>query len=454
MSSVRVNASRGPLLLTTVGLGLIVSAIFVSLLLSLHRGLHDEIRETVIRRDANVLQPVARHQIVTAEERVGAGELRTEELLLAVLPSAQQDGMLAVAVFDQQGNLVRALPDSLLFAELPVADYLTMLRGETVSRFHAALPLDRYFRGAAAGTNAPVMEVIVPLESRRAGPIGFAQYYMDARNLSGELASIQQRLERQVRVTLLAGVGLLVLVLGVAYLGIARVQRIVAERNERLARTNFELTLAAKASALGQITSHLIHGLQGSVAELRTAVSPGNTDLATAARHADSMHSMISEVIGLLGDARVGAVFELRGHELATIIENRSAALAASKDLRLTVNSWLTSGVASHRGSLLCLIAANLIQNAANAAPTGCRINVELRETPTHLTLIVADEGPGIPEAVRERLFQPGVTGRLGGTGLGLAISRLITRQLNGELELVTTGPLGTVFRATVPKVD
>jgi signal transduction histidine kinase len=64
----------------------------------------------------------------------------------------------------------------------------------------------------------------------------------------------------------------------------------------------------------------------------------------------------------------------------------------------------------------------------------------------------IADNGPGIPSALRERLFQPfAATARSGGSGLGLAISRELIQTHGGELVLVSTGPTGTRFRLSVP---
>jgi hypothetical protein len=65
------------------------------------------------------------------------------------------------------------------------------------------------------------------------------------------------------------------------------------------------------------------------------------------------------------------------------------------------------------------------------------------------VTIDVEDNGPGIPQDVRARLFQPFVTGKADGTGLGLPIARRLLRDLGGDLELVRTGPGGTLFRAT-----
>ena len=68
----------------------------------------------------------------------------------------------------------------------------------------------------------------------------------------------------------------------------------------------------------------------------------------------------------------------------------------------------------------------------------------------------ISDSGPGIPPAVRERLFQPFAgTVRAGGTGLGLAISRELLQAHGGDILLVNTGPAGTRFRIVLPdRVD
>jgi signal transduction histidine kinase len=67
----------------------------------------------------------------------------------------------------------------------------------------------------------------------------------------------------------------------------------------------------------------------------------------------------------------------------------------------------------------------------------------------------VADDGPGVAEEVRPRLFEPYTTTRkIGhGMGLGLAISKKIALDHDGDLELERTSEEGTVFRLTLPKI-
>jgi len=443
--------ARTTLLAATLGAGALLLAIFGTLLIYFRDGLHREIRRTVINRDSAVLSPVTRQQITAASRRAAPRPLRAPEMLDAVLPTAQQDGMLAVAVFNEQGELLRAVPDTLLFAELATSDYVTLLGNVPVSRYHADFPLDRYFRGAQPRTTAPVLEVLLPLvEPGHTQPSGFAQYYIDARGLAGELAAIESRLDGHTWSILAAGAVAAALVLGGACFGLLRAQRLVAERNERLARANLELTLAAKASALGQITSHLIHGLQGSVASLRSAVAPAEKpDLESVAFHAERMQALIAEVVALLGDMRTGATYEIAPDEIATLIRQRGEAHANPRGVQLDVINRARHPLDNHRGSLLCLIAANLVQNAVRASAAGQSILVELTEAGGEVQLTVSDQGGGIPPDLQARLFTPGASGSQG-TGLGLSISRLLARQMEGDLELVSTGPAGTVFRARV----
>jgi signal transduction histidine kinase len=81
---------------------------------------------------------------------------------------------------------------------------------------------------------------------------------------------------------------------------------------------------------------------------------------------------------------------------------------------------------------------------AAHELPGGAGI-----ENPVSLT--VTDNGPGIPEGLRARLFEPFVTGRVGGTGLGLAIVQRAVEAHRG-LVLVDSPPgRGTTFTVYLP---
>ena len=430
--------------------GALLVGIYAAMVVGFRSPLREQIRQTIINRNAAVLRPVALRQLAQRETTPGD----PASLLAAVLESVQQEDMLAVVIYDAQGHTLQFAPHSLLFAELPLDDYLRLLKTEAISRFHPDFPLDRYFSDIGpdpARRSTPVLEVLLPLHGRDAGKmLGFAQYYVDARPLAAELAAIDRRINRQTAATLGLGAILIVVVVTIAYFRLRRA-------HDRLVKANFELTLAVKASAIGQIASHLIHGLQGAVAGLRAVVSgrdpvvAGASDWEAAAGYADRMQAMIHEAVALLGDSAANETHELMGSEIADLIRARNAAAAMQKGVVFRIEGKLDCRLDSHRGGLLCLITSNLVQNAIDATDAGRSVRVVLHSDDDSASVTVSDEGHGIAEELRAHLFEPGRTGRAGGSGLGLAISRLLARQIGASLVLGSTGASGTTFCFKLP---
>src|SRR3954471_24565165 len=170
-------------------------AIFAALLLHYRRELTEEIHQKIVERDAAVLHPVAVLQLGDMEARDFPDSTPTQnDTVLAVLKSAQQAGMLGVAVFDADGNPLKAVPTSMVFADLTPVDYLELTRLKPISRYHPSFDLTSIFAGSPpADGPTPVLEVLLPLH--RAGSMqlaGVAQYFIDARPLAGELAVIDR----------------------------------------------------------------------------------------------------------------------------------------------------------------------------------------------------------------------------------------------------------------------
>lgn len=106
--------------------------------------------------------------------------------------------------------------------------------------------------------------------------------------------------------------------------------------------------------------------------------------------------------------------------------------------------------------ALLRQALVNLCDNAALAFAGQGRsgvVTLRLEQGPQGVVLEVADDGPGVPEELRPRLFEPYVTSRPPGEGmgLGLAISKKILLDHGGDLELAATSPAGTTFRLSLP---
>jgi signal transduction histidine kinase len=96
-------------------------------------------------------------------------------------------------------------------------------------------------------------------------------------------------------------------------------------------------------------------------------------------------------------------------------------------------------------------IFGNLLRNALEAlAGRSDHIRVSTASVAGGAEAIVEDDGPGIPDELRARLFSPFATGRASGTGLGLHICRSLAEEAGGALELLEGGP-GARFRLRLP---
>jgi signal transduction histidine kinase len=89
---------------------------------------------------------------------------------------------------------------------------------------------------------------------------------------------------------------------------------------------------------------------------------------------------------------------------------------------------------------------ANLVENAVEASPAGQPVEVSASRVAGEALLTVADRGPGLPQAVRDRLYAPHCTTKLGGSGMGLFLAqRLIVGMHEGRLEMRDRPGGGTV---------
>ena len=98
----------------------------------------------------------------------------------------------------------------------------------------------------------------------------------------------------------------------------------------------------------------------------------------------------------------------------------------------------------------------NLLLNACVAAPSNeGRVQVTVQRKETSVIIEVADNGPGIAEPIRDKLFHPFVSfGKQNGTGLGLTVVQKIVQDHGGEIVMERTADNLTVFRITIPGQD
>ncbi|HYP56017.1 MAG TPA: HAMP domain-containing sensor histidine kinase [Solirubrobacterales bacterium] len=176
-----------------------------------------------------------------------------------------------------------------------------------------------------------------------------------------------------------------------------------------------------------------------------------------ALRSSQRMSRLVSDLL-LLARADAGRVAARTPCDLAEIARAAAAEVAPTvgeRDLRVAGNTSLP--IDGNPDELHRLV-VNLLGNAAHHTPPGSRIELRLHGEGRHAVLEVADNGPGVPPGLRERIFDrfvrgdgPADTAVSGGSGLGLAIVRAVARSHGGDAEIGESDLGGALFRVRLP---
>ena len=240
-----------------------------------------------------------------------------------------------------------------------------------------------------------------------------------------------------------------------------------AKMRDEILRTNQALLESERLATIGRMASSVSHDLRHYLASVYAnseflASSPLSEqerneilgDIRTA------VHGTTELIESMLIFTRTGAAIR-RSHELVTTLLERALRLlrahpdAAGVDLVAThcdpaESSALVDGKQVERAIY------NLLLNACQSARTGegeARVEARLDARDGLIVLEVEDNGPGVPESIRNSLFQPFVSeGKQKGSGLGLTLANCVAAEHGGEVVLVTTGPGETIFRMTIAR--
>lgn len=421
----------------------------------------DDLGRQILQREAGRLEALATMQLnlFAAEAGADPGEV-PGALRIAVLKAIRYGGVLGVRVVDVRGEEAGA--DGIL-GEAPAprtGAVRRALAGEADVRLHARWPDADLSFVEPVGDDARLIEAWVPLRRRSDAPVlGAAQFWLRGEEERRELARHDRRLWFTAGVAWLAGSLVIVGAMTWAFRRLDNANRELRARSEDLQRANRELVLAAKTSALGAVTAHLMHELKTPIAGLETIVAgQGEADgrsggeLAAASELTRRLRTMVNDVVGVLRDEQHGAHFQLTAAEIAELLTQKVAAEARARGVTFAAGGPDDVKVEGRSANLGTLVLRNLVQNACEAVGAGGAVRVTgARRSAGGVDFEVTDNGRGLPAAVRERLFQPCTSAKPGGSGVGLALSYQLAQQAGGRLELVRSDERGTTFRLVLP---
>ncbi len=239
----------------------------------------------------------------------------------------------------------------------------------------------------------------------------------------------------------------------VTYLDATEARRADRLKSEFVSTVSHELRTPVTSirGALGMLAGPLAAGLSDKQSSL--------TDMAL--RNADRLSLLVNDILDMEKIESGRMEFDFQAHDLNQLLQeaaqhNRSYAEARGVTLALgTLARPVRVRADSHR---IQQVMANLISNAVKFSDNGAIVTLTAEEGDGVAYVSVADQGPGIPEAFKARMFERFAqadatdTRAKGGTGLGLSIAKAIVDRHGGGLGFESE-PGSTIFTFTVPLV-
>jgi signal transduction histidine kinase len=234
---------------------------------------------------------------------------------------------------------------------------------------------------------------------------------------------------------------------------------------ERLRFTNSryieQLLQSERLTILGSMVSSIIHDLKNPMSAILSSVEYlEKTGPSESVRQlAEIIHSSVIRMVEmseeLLGFARGKVTLRPRSTSvgrLMALLEEEILNQIRSSQIRLAVRVDEAGPLTLDEASLTrCL--TNIIKNAKEALGEQGAITIQIRDAGPQLDISISDNGPGIPELVKGRIFEPFVTyGKKHGTGLGMAIAKSTVEAHGGRIWLDSEPDKGTTFHVVLPK--
>lgn len=230
---------------------------------------------------------------------------------------------------------------------------------------------------------------------------------------------------------------------------------------ESMQEIETELELSRRMAAIGRLTSGVGHEVKNPinaiVVHLELLKNKLGDNNAPAARHLEVIEAEIhrlDRVVQTLVDFSRPVELQLREQDLRQVIGDVLALSneeLSTRDVKLETSLPEQPVVANVDADLLKQAVLNIIQNGAQAMPEGGRLRVTLEDDKKNAVLRITDEGAGIPDEIRDKIFDLYFTTKSEGSGIGLAMTYRILQLHHGGVEVESNVNRGTEFVLRIP---
>jgi two-component system sensor histidine kinase AtoS len=223
-------------------------------------------------------------------------------------------------------------------------------------------------------------------------------------------------------------------------------------------RSEEKLREQAALARLGEMAAVVAHEVKNPLAAIKGALQIIGGRMPETSRDRAIVGDVVARVDSLNDIVQDLLVFarprepHLAPVPVADMMEDTSALLRRDPAYAgLAIETSGTNPVVQADVEQLRVVFLNLLLNAAQASGASGRVRITIAADDLAATVAIADNGPGIPEEIRSRIFEAFFTTKHRGTGLGLATARRIVERHRGTVEVDCPASGGTVVTVTLP---
>ncbi|MDD4309342.1 MAG: ATP-binding protein [Candidatus Cloacimonetes bacterium] len=232
------------------------------------------------------------------------------------------------------------------------------------------------------------------------------------------------------------------------------------DTNERFVELMDQMISKNRLMAIGMAASKIIHDIKTPLtvivltAQLLENIFPGSTEFTDSiVKQTKLIDQLVREILDFAkGTETPPFIQKVDLDSFLCEIKEVYASALKGRNISFTVENKVPDFVHFDEGKIRRVL-INLIKNSTEAIPADGAIKVITSISSGWLQISVIDSGPGIPEKIREDLFQPFISeGKQHGTGLGLAICKKLVQEHKGRLEFIPLEPHGSRFDIRIPQ--
>lgn len=235
----------------------------------------------------------------------------------------------------------------------------------------------------------------------------------------------------------------------------------VAHLRAQLSRLDTLAALGEMAAAIAHEVRNPLNGIEGFAGLLARALQSGDPiDHAQTERYIDRIRRGVADVNEIVTnlllwarpDRLVRSRFSLEGL-INEVVGDAPVLSGTPAHAAIVVDPAPASVELVADRMKLRIVLTNLIRNALEAVGDAAgQVRVGAAASDAGIRMFVEDDGPGVPEDVRRRLFRPFSSGKASGTGLGLAVAKKLVEVHGGELALARSEGTGARFEMFLPR--